>query len=90
VTDAIQANAFTKHYPVGFWRKRSYVALDALTIAVHQGEVFGFLGPNGVGETTMLELFMQLIPADIPFSLESGVIELSSELPLSPLPIQSP
>ena len=58
--NAIRTDALTKHYPVGFWRPRSYVALDALTLDVHQGEVFGFLGPNGAGKTTTLKLLMQL------------------------------
>jgi ABC-2 type transport system ATP-binding protein len=58
--DAVRTEALTKHYPVGFWRPRSYVALDALTLDVRQGEVFGFLGPNGAGKTTTLKLLMQL------------------------------
>jgi ABC-2 type transport system ATP-binding protein len=37
------------------------VALDALTLQVAPGEVFGFLGPNGAGKTTTLKLLMQLI-----------------------------
>jgi ABC-2 type transport system ATP-binding protein len=59
--DAIRTDALTKHYTVGFWRPRPYVALDALTLQVEQGEVFGFLGPNGAGKTTTLKLLMQLI-----------------------------
>jgi ABC-2 type transport system ATP-binding protein len=59
--DAIRTEALTKHFRVGFWRPRPYVALDALTLEVHQGEVFGFLGPNGAGKTTTLKLLMQLI-----------------------------
>ena len=59
--DAIRTEALTKHYRVGFWRPRPYVALDALTLEVHEGEVFGFLGPNGAGKTTTLKLLMQLI-----------------------------
>jgi ABC-2 type transport system ATP-binding protein len=59
--DAIRTDALTKHYHVGFWRRRPYVALDALTLNVRQGEVFGFLGPNGAGKTTTLKLLMQLI-----------------------------
>jgi ABC-2 type transport system ATP-binding protein len=58
---AIRTDALTKHYSVGFWRSRPYVALDALTLEVPQGEVFGFLGPNGAGKTTTLKLLMQLI-----------------------------
>ncbi|HXD19930.1 MAG TPA: ABC transporter ATP-binding protein [Vicinamibacterales bacterium] len=59
--DAIRTEALTKHYTVGFWRPRPYLALDGLTLQVGQGEVFGFLGPNGAGKTTTLKLLMQLI-----------------------------
>ena len=59
--DAIRTEALTKHYPIGFWRPRPYVALHALTLSVGQGEVFGFLGPNGAGKTTTLKLLMQLV-----------------------------
>jgi ABC-2 type transport system ATP-binding protein len=59
--DAISTEKLTKHYTVGFWRPRPYLALEALTLQVGQGEVFGFLGPNGAGKTTTLKLLMQLI-----------------------------
>jgi ABC-2 type transport system ATP-binding protein len=59
--DAIRTEALTKYYKVGFWRPRPYLALDALTMQVGAGEVFGFLGPNGSGKTTTLKLLMQLI-----------------------------
>src|SRR5882672_11200561 len=58
---AISTEALTKHFPIGFWRPRPYVALDALTLTVEPGEVFGFLGPNGAGKTTTLKLLMQLV-----------------------------
>jgi ABC-2 type transport system ATP-binding protein len=58
---AIETEGLTKDYLVGFWKKRPYRALDHLTIAVEQGEVFGFLGPNGAGKSTALKLLMQLI-----------------------------
>ena len=58
---AIQTDGLTKHYSIGFWRQRPYVALDSLTLSVERGEVFGFLGPNGAGKTTALKLLMQLI-----------------------------
>jgi ABC-2 type transport system ATP-binding protein len=58
--DAIRTEALTKHYRVGFWRPRPYLALEALTLQVREGEVFGFLGPNGSGKTTTLKLLMQL------------------------------
>jgi ABC-2 type transport system ATP-binding protein len=57
---AIRTEGLTKHYELGFWRKRPFVALDGLTMNVQAGEVFGFLGPNGAGKTTTLKLLMQL------------------------------
>ena len=59
--DAIRTEGLTKHYSVGFWRSRPYVALDSLDLQVASGEIFGFLGPNGAGKTTTLKLLLQLI-----------------------------
>jgi ABC-2 type transport system ATP-binding protein len=58
---AIELDNLTKDYAVGFWRKRPRRALDGLTLAVEQGEIFGFLGPNGAGKSTTLKLLMGLI-----------------------------
>jgi ABC-2 type transport system ATP-binding protein len=58
---AIETEALTKDYYLGFWRPRPYRALDALTMRVDEGEVFGFLGPNGAGKSTTLKLLMGLI-----------------------------
>jgi ABC-2 type transport system ATP-binding protein len=58
---AIRIEELTKDYAIGFWRRRSYRALDRLTLDIESGEVFGFLGPNGAGKTTTLKLLMQLI-----------------------------
>jgi ABC-2 type transport system ATP-binding protein len=58
---AIETEALTKDYYLGFWRPRPYRALDALTMTVGEGEVFGFLGPNGAGKSTTLKLLMGLI-----------------------------
>jgi ABC-2 type transport system ATP-binding protein len=58
---AVHIEDLTKDYLVGFWRRRTYRALDRLTLTIEPGEVFGFLGPNGAGKTTTLKLLMQLI-----------------------------
>jgi ABC-2 type transport system ATP-binding protein len=61
VPPALSTFELTKDFPVGFWRKRPYRALDQLTLDVQPGEVFGFLGPNGAGKTTTLKLLLQLV-----------------------------
>ena len=58
---AIETEALTKDYRIGFWRPRPYRALDGLSIQVEEGEVYGFLGPNGAGKSTTLKLLMGLI-----------------------------
>ncbi len=39
----------------------SHTAVDALTIAVEAGEVFGLLGPNGAGKTTTIKMLTALL-----------------------------
>jgi len=50
----IATQSLTKHYG-------HTVALDALSMEVRPGEVFGFLGPNGAGKTTTIRLLLGLI-----------------------------
>jgi ABC-2 type transport system ATP-binding protein len=47
MTLAIETRALTK-------RDRKVVALDSLDLAIEQGEIFGYLGPNGAGLTVLL------------------------------------
>jgi len=37
-------------------------AVDALSISVEPGEVFGLLGPNGAGKTTAIKMLTTLLP----------------------------
>jgi len=37
-------------------------AVDALTLDVQAGEVFGLLGPNGAGKTTTIKMLITLLP----------------------------
>ncbi len=57
----VEIENLVKDYEVGFARKRKVRALDALSLTVNQGEIFGFLGANGAGKTTTLKLLMRLI-----------------------------
>ena len=36
-------------------------ALDSVSLAVNKGEIFGFLGPNGGGKTTMFKILSTLV-----------------------------
>ncbi|MBC7233500.1 MAG: ATP-binding cassette domain-containing protein [Chloroflexi bacterium] len=37
-------------------------AVDAITLTVEAGEVFGLVGPNGAGKTTMIKMLTTLLP----------------------------
>ena len=50
---AIETHALTKRYG-------PQLAVNALTLAVPPGEIFGFLGPNGAGKTTTLLMLLGL------------------------------
>jgi len=54
VTLAIRTESLTKHYG-------EVKALIDLSLEVRMGEVFGFLGPNGSGKTTMIRTVLDLI-----------------------------
>jgi len=45
-------------------------AVDAFTVSVEAGEVFGLLGPNGAGKTTVIKMLTTLLP---PTSGTAGV-----------------
>jgi ABC-2 type transport system ATP-binding protein len=51
---AVQTDALTRRYAGGV------LALDALSLVVPTGSVFGLLGPNGAGKTTTLRLLAGL------------------------------
>jgi ABC-2 type transport system ATP-binding protein len=42
----------------------SLVAVDDVSLDVHQGEIFGLLGPNGAGKTTLIRIIMDIIRPD--------------------------
>jgi ABC-2 type transport system ATP-binding protein len=50
-----------------------HVAVNDLSLSVPQGSVYGFIGPNGSGKTTILRMIMNILYP------ESGVIKLFSE-----------
>ena len=40
------------------------LALDAVSLNVQKGEIYGLLGPNGAGKTTLIRIINQIIEAD--------------------------
>lgn len=48
-----------------------FTAVKDLSIAVKEGEFFGFLGPNGAGKTTTIRLLTGILPPD------SGRVEIA-------------
>jgi ABC-2 type transport system ATP-binding protein len=58
---AIEIENLSKEYPYGFLNLKKKTSLEALTMQVETGEVFGFLGPNGAGKSTTIKLLMGLI-----------------------------
>ena len=57
----VSIKGLSKTYTAGFWKTKRVVALENLTLQVHENEVFGYLGPNGAGKSTTLKLLMSLI-----------------------------
>ena len=55
--DAIVAEGLRKHY-------KDVQALDGLSFAVREGEVFGLLGPNGAGKSTSVRVLTTLTRPD--------------------------
>ena len=49
-----------KDYPTQLWPKRSLRAVDDVSLQVRAGEVFGLLGPNRAGKTTLVKLLLSL------------------------------
>ena len=52
--DAVITNKLTKRFG-------DFVATDAITFTVGEGEIFGFLGANGAGKTTAIRMLCGLL-----------------------------
>jgi len=61
---AIQTNLLTKKFG-------ALAAVDALTLAVEEGEIFGLVGPDGAGKTTIMRLLTAIME---PTSGEAWVV----------------
>ncbi|PPJ18485.1 ABC transporter ATP-binding protein [Nocardia nova] len=53
-TEVVVTGSLTKKYG-------DHTAVDAVSMTVRRGEIYGFLGPNGAGKTTTLRMLVGLI-----------------------------
>ena len=63
--DAIVADDLHKRY-------KSVQAMDGISFAVREGEVFGLLGPNGAGKSTTVRTLATLTQPDSGHALVAG------------------
>ena len=63
----LQMEGLTKRYG-------AVVAVKNLSLAVNEGEVFGFLGPNGAGKTTSINMLCGLLKPT------SGTVETAGRI----------
>ena len=71
----VAATKLTKRYG-------ELVAVDAVSLQVTAGEVYGLLGPNGAGKTTFMRMLFGLVRPD------RGCIEIAGT-PVQPVPVRA-
>src|SRR3989440_5641775 len=65
---AVEVIELVKRYP-----KRDVNAVDGLSFAIREGEVFGLLGPNGAGKTTTVGILTTRIEATSGRAMLAGI-----------------
>jgi len=76
-TPAVDVRNLRKSFKLGFARRRTFQALDGVSLSIKPRSIAGFLGPNGAGKTTTIKILTGLIFAD------SGEARILGELPTS-------
>ena len=61
--DVIRIEGLTKRFRSGWPGRPPATVLDGLSLSAREGEIYGFLGPNGSGKTTTIKVLMGLIRA---------------------------
>jgi len=60
----IEVTDLQKQYPLPENKSEKFYAVNGVSLAIAQGEIFGILGPNGAGKTTTLEMLEGLNDID--------------------------
>jgi len=51
----------------------AFTAVNGISFRVEKGEIFGFLGPNGSGKTTVIKMLTGLLPLSGGSALVEGI-----------------
>jgi ABC-2 type transport system ATP-binding protein len=63
--DAIDVRAIVKKFG-------NFTAVNGISFAVDEGEIFGLLGPNGAGKSTLIRMLVTLLPPTAGTALVNG------------------
>jgi ABC-2 type transport system ATP-binding protein len=77
MANALRIEDLHKSFSTGFIPKKKEI-LKGISLAVEEGEIFGYLGPNGAGKTTTIKCVLSLIFPD------RGTVEIFGRPHLSP------
>ena len=65
MTNAIDVRSIVKKFG-------DFTAVDGISFAVQEGEIFGLLGPNGAGKSTLIRMLVTLLPPTAGTALVGG------------------
>lgn len=75
----IEVTDLQKQYPLPENKSEKFYAVNGVSLAIAQGEIFGILGPNGAGKTTTLEMLEGL--NDIDGGSQQSTASVSTRIP---------
>lgn len=62
VSPLLNVEHLTKVYNIGFFSRRSIVAVDDVSFSLGEGEIISVVGESGSGKTTMAKVVLRLLP----------------------------